>query len=186
MNILLAFAPFIAFVFLERTLGAEPGLAGAAAVALALLIYDALIRQRTPKVLEIGTVILFGALASYGAVNGMDWSVAGVRLAVDGGLLLIVLVSMAIRQPFTLQYARETSPRELWDQPDFIRTNYVITAVWDAAFAIMVAVDLAWLVMPNLPPRVVIIVTLLAIVGAVKFTGWYPHRVRAAASPRHS
>jgi hypothetical protein len=30
----------------------------------------------------------------------------GVRLRVDGGLLLIVLVSLAIGKPFTLQYAR--------------------------------------------------------------------------------
>jgi hypothetical protein len=186
MNILLAFAPFIAFVLVERTVGAEPGLAVAAAAALVLLIYDTLIRHRSPKVLEIGTVILFGALALYGVVYGMDWSIAGVRLAVDGGLLLIVLVSTAIRQPFTLQYAREKASPDLWDQPNFIRTNYVITAVWGAAFAIMVAVDLAWLVMPSLPPRVIIIVTLLAIVGAAKFTGWYPHRVQAGASVRHS
>ncbi len=91
-----------------------------------------------------------------------------------------------MRQPFTLQYARETAPRELWEQPDFIRTNYVITTVWAAAFALMAAVDLAWVVTPNLPPQVVILVTVLAIAGAVKFTGWYPDRVQAAALLRRS
>jgi hypothetical protein len=35
---------------------------------------------------------------------------------------------------------------------------------------------------PEVPQRVGIIVTILALVGAIKFTGWYPERVRAANS----
>jgi hypothetical protein len=105
MNILLAFSPFIVFVVLQRLIGIETGLLGAAAMSLLLLARDAVIRRKMPKVLEIGTVLLFGALALYGSVTEAAWPIAGVRLAVDAGLLLIVLVSMAIGQPFTLQYA---------------------------------------------------------------------------------
>ena len=57
------------------------------------------------------------------------WSVVGVRALVDAGLLLIVLVSMAIGRPFTLQYAREQVAPEFWNSPEFVRTNYVITAI---------------------------------------------------------
>jgi hypothetical protein len=45
---------------------------------------------------------------------------------VDVGLLVIVVVSMAMRSPFTLKYAREQVPAELWNKPDFLHTNYVI------------------------------------------------------------
>lgn len=152
-------------------------------MSLLLLAKDALIQRKIPKVLEIGTLLLFGALALYGALAGAAWSIAGVRLAVDAGLLFIVLVSIAIGQPFTLQYARESVPQEFWRQPEFVRTNVIITAAWAAAFAVMVAVDLAWLLIPTLPQRVVIIVTVLALLGAVKFTGWYPDH-RHSASPR--
>jgi hypothetical protein len=182
MNILLAFSPFLVFVVLERLIGVEPGLLGAVATSLLLLTWEVVIRRRTPKVLEIGTMLLFGALALYGGVTGAVWSIAGVRLAVDAGLLLIVLVSMAIGQPFTLQYARESAPPGLWRQAEFVRVNVVITAVWAAAFASMAVIDLAWLMIPTLPPRLVAIATVLALFGAVKFTGWYPDRKRAASA----
>jgi hypothetical protein len=115
-------------------------------------------------------------------VTGAAGSIAGVRIAIDAGLLLIVLVPIAIGQPFTLQYARESVPPALWRQTEFVRVNVVITAVWAAAFAAMAIIDLAWLMIPTLPPRVVIIATVLALFGAVKFTGWYPDRKRAASA----
>ena len=67
-------------------------------------------------------------------------------------------------------------------EAEFVRVNVVITAVWAAAFAAMAVIDLAWLMIPTLPPRVVIIATVLALFGAVKFTGWYPDRKRAASA----
>jgi hypothetical protein len=69
------------------------------------------------KVLEVGSLALFGALLLYTLIAAPDWTVATVRLAVDGGLLAIVLVSLAIGMPFTLQYARESVPKELWTSP---------------------------------------------------------------------
>jgi hypothetical protein len=181
MGILLAFAPFIVFAVLDRLVGATTGLIAGAAVSAAFLLRDLVTPGRTPKVLEIGTVILFGVLAVY-AIFGGATSIVGVRLPVDAGLLLIVLASIAIREPFTLQYARETVAREHWGSAEFIRTNYVITAVWALAFGVLVVADLVLLYAPELPPRVGIIATVLALVAAVKFTGWYPEHERAKAA----
>ena len=102
----------------------------------------------------------------------------GVRLCVDAGLLLIVLFSMAVGRPFTLQYHREQVAREFWDSPEFVRTNYVITAVWAFAFAVMVVAEIAILYVPDLSPRAGIIAIIVALVCAVKFTGWYPERAK--------
>lgn len=176
MNILLAFAPFLAFAVLDRLVDATTGLLAGAAVAIALLARDALSRNKKVKVLEVGTAIFFGGLAVYTLLAKPAWSIVGVRLCVDAGLLVIVLVSMAVRQPFTLQYAREGVAKELWDTPEFIRVNYVITAVWAVAFAIMVVADLVMLYLPNVPMRVGIWVTIAALYGAIKFTSWYPNR----------
>ena len=180
MGILLAFAPFIAFAVVDRISGSTEGLVAGAVVSAALLLRD-LIRGRTVRVLEIGTAILFGGLALYALLSRPSWSVIGVRLVVDVGLLLIVLASLAIRRPFTLQYAWEQVAPALWTSPEFVRTNYVITAVWALAFAVMVTAELVLLYMPGVPPRAGIIAIVLALVGAVKFTGWYPERQRAGA-----
>jgi hypothetical protein len=180
MGILPAFAPFIAFAVVDRLSGPTEGLVVGAVVSAALLARD-LVRGRTAKVLEIGTAILFGGLALYALLSRPSWTVIGVRLVVDAGLLLIVLASLALRRPFTLQYAREQVAPELWDAPEFVRTNYVITAVWSLAFAVMVAAELVLLYVPSIPPRAGIIAIVLALVGAVKFTGWYPKRQRAGA-----
>jgi len=181
LNILLAFAPFIAFAVIDRTVGITEGLVAGALVSAALLVRDR-IGGKTPKVLEVGSALLFGGLALYTLLGRPAWSIVGVRLWVDAGLLAIVLASIAIRMPFTLQYARETVPRELWDKPGFVRTNTIITAAWAAAFAVLVAADLVMLYAPEVPQRYGIIATILAIVGAVRFTDWYRERARSAAA----
>jgi hypothetical protein len=181
MGILLAFAPFFVFVIIERTIGITTGLMAAAAVALILFLKDVLTRKEI-KVLDAGTLVLFGGLALYARTAHPDWSVIAVRLRVDIGLLLIVLASIALRKPFTMQYAREQVAQEFWSSPEFLRINNVITAAWAAAFAIMVAAEAALLYVPAVPRRIGILVTVLAIVAAIKFTSWYPERNDAKTS----
>jgi hypothetical protein len=178
MGILLAFAPFIVFAIVDRLIGPTEGLIVGALVSMALLLRDWITPGRAPKILEIGTSVLFGGLALYALLEAPSWSIIGVRLCVDVGLLLIVLVSLAVGRPFTLQYAREQVPPEFWSNSKFVRTNTMITVIWALAFAVMVIAELALLYIPEMPPRIGVIAVILALVGAVKFTGWYPERVR--------
>jgi hypothetical protein len=184
MQILLAFSPFVVFVVMERIAGGIAGLMAAAIVSAALLAREIFGTGKMVKVLELGTFLLFSGLAIYAKLAGAVWSIFEVRLRVDAGLLLVVLVSMLIRQPFTLQYAREQVARELWSTPGFIRINYIITGVWAAAFAIMVAADLLLLYKPSLPPIIGIVATIGALWGAGTFTAQYPeHRREQASKP---
>ncbi|HVE22976.1 MAG TPA: hypothetical protein VNC39_13460 [Acidocella sp.] len=61
-----------------------------------------------------------------------------------------------------------------------MRTNYVITGAWAVAFTLMVLAELALLYVPTLPHRIGVIVIIAALIGAVKFTGWYPEHVRSS------
>jgi hypothetical protein len=181
MGMLLAFAPFIVFAVLDHLVGPAGALTAGSAVSAALIMRDLIRLDRDPKILEVGTFFLFGVLAMFVLVQGnADVSVIGVRLGVDAGLLAIVLVSMAIGRPFTLQYAKENVPPELWNTPEFLRTNYILSGAWALAFAVIVAAEAALLFEPHMSHRVGILLIVAALVGAFKFTAWYPAHRRTA------
>jgi len=172
---LLGFAPFVAFAVAANIWGAMSGLMIGAAMSAALLVKD-LLRRQQPKILEIGTFLMFAGLLVWAKLFPSPLTVLTVRLRVDVGLLLIVLVSLAIAKPFTLQYARERVPEERWKSPQFLRINLIVTGVWALAFACIVAADLMMVYMANVPLRVGIVVTVAALYGAYRFTDWYPKR----------
>jgi len=180
MSILLGLSPFIAFFLLMRLVSPIAGLAAAFAVSV-LLGLRQWRRRETVKLLEVGSLILFGLLVLYTLVAAPAWTVATVRLAVDGGLFLIVMVTLAIDRPFTLQYARERVPQAFWVSPLFIATNRRISAAWAAAFAVMTAADAAAQYVEAIPLWIDIAATIAAFAAALWFTQWYPALVRRRA-----
>ncbi len=186
MSILLSLSPFAVFFLLMRHHSPIAGLVGALVVSLVLL---ARMRRRREavKILEVGTLALFALLTAYTWIGSPNWTVATVRLAVDVGLLAIVLVSLAIGQPFTIQYARERVPEQFWALPVFFTTNLIISATWAGAFAVMVAADAAAEWIPAIPLWIDIGASLAALGGAIWFSNWYPAEVQrrrlAAAAP---
>jgi hypothetical protein len=172
MGILLAFAPFIAFaVVAEIWSGAMALLAGAGVSAI--LLARGFLDWRRVKILEAGTFLMFAGLALLTALNPVVWSIVEIKLRVDAGLLCIVLISIMVRQPFTLQYAREETPPEIWNNQAFIRANFIITTVWAIAFAAMVGADVLLVYQPRLPSVISVAVTIGALLTAYKFTDWY-------------
>jgi energy-coupling factor transporter transmembrane protein EcfT len=79
-----------------------------------------------------------------------------------------------------LQYAREQVAPAVWSSAQFARTNYIITAVWALAFLVMVMAELALLYVPAWPHSIGVTAIILALVGAMKFSGWYPEHVRGS------
>ncbi|MGS1108689.1 hypothetical protein ACVCNH_20695 [Achromobacter anxifer] len=180
MNILLAFAPFIVFVIIERTVGVLEGLAAGAFVSAGLVLRDWLSPERRIKILETGTLLLFTGLTLYAPMaDGDSWTIAQARLRVDAGMLILVLLTLVLRRPFTLEYARETEPEYVWKNRRYARMNYAVAAAWALGFATMVAADALLLYRPQLPQAIAIAVTVAALAGAMKFTAWYPDRVSA-------
>lgn len=101
----------------------------------------------------MGMLLAFAPFLAFAVIDRLagpsEGLVAGAVVA--AGLLAIVLASMALGRPFTLQYAREQVPPEHWDSPEFLRTNAIIAAVRALAFAVMVAAELALLALPGMP-----------------------------------
>jgi hypothetical protein len=177
MAFFLILAPFATFSLLMLVAPAVPSLIAGAAVATATIAYD-LAGGRSVKMLAAGSAILFTALAGYFALADSAWSSTVIRLAVDAGTLTIILLSIAARTPFTLQYAREAVDAETAKLPAFLMANYIITAAWAAAIVLMAAANLFAFYLPSLPLWIGIAIGFAARNAAVYFTNWYPHYLR--------
>src|ERR1700710_3049724 len=116
MTIFLILAPFAAFALLMLVASAATSLFAGAAIAAAIIGCE-VFRGRSVKMLAAGAVIMFSALGCYISLIDADWSATEVRLAFDIGTLAMALGSIAIRAPFTLQYAREIVDAETMKTP---------------------------------------------------------------------
>ena len=137
----------------------------------------------TPKVLDLGALVLFGALAVF-AASGLDHlSIPVVRLVVDVGLVVIAAISLLIGRPFTLGYTPGQTPADPRARAIYLRTHAIITAVWMAAFAVLAVADALMQWVPAIPLWADIGVMVVAFWSAIRFTGTYPERVRARFAP---
>jgi len=179
MSILFGFTPFILFALLA-SVSMSLALWVAFAASFTLGIRD-FARTKTLRILDIGGIVLFGALALYVGFIQPGLKIQTVRLVVDCGLLLIALGSIVLRNPFTLAYARESTPREIWATPAFLRANYVITAVWTTAFALTCAADAVANFDNAFPYSLDVAIGLAALGLAVIFTARYRAHLRMQA-----
>jgi hypothetical protein len=178
MTIFLILAPYGAFAFLMLVASAATSLFAAAAICLAIIVFD-MVRGRSIKILGAGSVITFVAVGSYVWLVTPGMSVSAVKFSVDAGVLLAILLSIAIRRPFTLQYALEEVDAETARLPGFIRANFIITWAWAAAMLAMTIGNVALIYMPGLPIWSSLLVAFAARNSAVYFTKWYPEYRKA-------
>ena len=178
MMIFLILAPFGAFTTLMLVASAAVSLFAAAAICLMVIAYD-ILRGRSIKMLGAGSVILFAALGFYLTLVDSSLSSSAVKLTVDAGVFAISLMSLAIRQPFTLQYAREMVDTETAKLPSFMKSNYIITWAWTAALLLMVMANVLMIYVPGLPLWSGLAIAFAARNTAVYFTRWYPQYRRA-------
>jgi hypothetical protein len=153
-----------------------------------LFIYLRLKRGSSLKALEVfevayfGTLAIVGLLASDHLVSWLEtWSGEMSSLA----LAAFTFGSLLAGNPFTLPYAKETTPREYWDSPVFLRINRVITLAWALAFTVAAAAGLYGNSVLNQPDNfwTAWIIPIAALLFAFSFSEWYPE-VASAEAPR--
>ncbi|MEI6633019.1 MAG: hypothetical protein WCP22_04275 [Chlamydiota bacterium] len=172
MGILLSFAPWLLYWGLLSFHRLESAaIAGLAATLIMVIVEVA--RGRSLKILPAGSLVYFLLLAlaipSLGARPVGRW----VDLAGGAALALIVLISILVGKPFTLQYARETAPRERWNDPVFFRKNLVISWVWFGAFLVNLGVPVSKRLGLELPLIANWVVSMCTFIAAMRFTHWY-------------
>ncbi|MEU8894525.1 hypothetical protein [Nocardia sp. NPDC048505] len=177
MSYLRTFAPWIVFA-------AVPGAywQWAALTALALAVLELVLRTRAGSepaelVLEFGAALFFAAITVLAFADPRTGLHAYVPAMSHTVLAVVAGVSLAAGVPFTLAIAKQSAPEEVWEEPLFIRLNYVLTSVWTACF-VLGAVALTLLA--HAPgPRFAAMVTVFVV--PVVFTLRYVAHVRARA-----
>jgi hypothetical protein len=176
MGIFLSFLPWIVFWVLSGRDNYHIAVLAATAVVIFLNVKG--IKQRRIKILDLGTLIFFIILAGISFSHEAAWIDHYSAPLSDVAMFLIALISLVIRKPFTLQYAYEQVDQEFWNTPGFYTTNRTISTVWCAAFAMNTVLSYLYVKHPYMLDW---IIHILVLVGAIKFTSWYPDFIRARA-----
>ena len=135
------FAPWIVYWVL---VGNTPFLTAVLVPLLLSVLINgiALARHQPVMVLEAGTAVVFAVFVVMSLTLSDDFLERWLQPLGNAGLFLIVLISILIGKPFTLQYARKSTPRELWDEPGFVYVCWLLAWVWAAAMGFMTIVSL--------------------------------------------
>jgi hypothetical protein len=180
-------APWIAMSLLAGPGRFEESVATALGLSI-LFIYLRLKRGGSLKPLEVFEVAYFGSLAVIGLLASDDlirwlekWSGEMSSLA----LAAFTFGSLLAGNPFTLPYAKETTPREYWESPIFLSVNRIISLVWALAFTVAAAAGLYGNSILEQPDNfwTAWIIPIAALLFAFSFSEWYAD-VASAGAPR--
>jgi phytoene dehydrogenase-like protein len=141
-----------------------------------------LIVRRSLMIMDAVTLLYF-------VVGFVSIFLLGSTLFLRFGGLLVYLVlcvmafgSLALRNPFTYQYAKQDWPREIWDHPLFRSTNNRVTGFWGFIFLVgalcyeigpVIGSIFVSAVLPNL-------LLGLGIAFSIAYPKWYPKKALQA------
>jgi all-trans-retinol 13,14-reductase len=110
--------------------------AGLMGVALTVVVVATQYRGRAIKLMDCTSLSYF-VVATILIVGGRAGDLQRNHQVVVWGLFAVVAwITLAVRAPFTLQYTRPNTSPAIWDNPDFLRMNRNMTAVWAAIFTL--------------------------------------------------
>jgi hypothetical protein len=134
---LAGFLPWIIFWVVSGPSTWEVAAVGALIAAVIVAIPDAM-RPGGVKILDLGTIGFFAALSILAIFldrSDLSWLEDWSQFISSIALAAIAFISLAFT-PFTEQYARDTTPRELWNTPGFKRINRRLTFFWAVVFTL--------------------------------------------------
>lgn len=88
--------------------------------------------------LTVFGVVFFGVLLVVRVLVGAGvetWLSTWTGEMSNIALTVFALTTLVLRRPFTLSYAKDMTPEEYWETTGFRRINFIVSAVWAAAFA---------------------------------------------------
>jgi hypothetical protein len=143
-----------------------------------------LLDLRRLKVLDVATIVFFAALVIVALVTSRQdlATLDQYSQALSSGALgLIALGSVLVGHPFTVDYAREQAPPEVWHTAAFKKINLVLSLVWTVVFLLCAGLGLASVHVhtKGLQDWLNWYIPIALIVIGIRLNTWYPNHVRA-------
>lgn len=170
-KMLLSFAPWLSFLIIAH--GSMFRLKAGIIVAALLSLVMAVTKLHRGVIMWVGLAFFSYAIAAVLLLNNM-WTVRHMGVLANGALALGTWVGIVMKRPFTLEYAREHTDPALWDNPVFLRTNYLLTGVWAIVFSINAGMALQRSLRPVLPALVYELISYSLLILAMFVSTWYP------------
>ncbi|NCC41301.1 MAG: hypothetical protein EOM21_18095 [Gammaproteobacteria bacterium] len=178
-KLLLAFSPWLAFLVIahDSLFRLQLGLG----VALALSVILGLTGIHRGVILWAG--LIFFTFASIAVIGFQHrWTIQHMGVLASGMLATATWLSVLIRKPFTLDYARAHTDPSLWNDPVFLRTNRILTSAWGVIFTLNALLAVGKMQSYLLEPWQYEIITYVLLVSGAVLTSWYPKRVKSRAA----
>jgi hypothetical protein len=117
--------------FAESSQWIEAALAG---LAISLFILAMQYRRQSVKTMDCTSTAYFAFIALTASAGATPLIQHYHLPFVWGVFAAVAWVTILLGSPFTIEYAREQAPREVWTHPLFRRMNFQMTAVWALIF----------------------------------------------------
>jgi len=131
-GLILAFSPWILFAIITsgHTL---LRLKVAVIVSFITVVILGLTKIHRGLILWAGVIFFTFNLIAVVIMNNA-WVAKHMGILASGTLAIAAWLSILIRHPFTLAYARASVESKEWGSPVFIRTGYIMTGFWGIIF----------------------------------------------------
>ncbi|MFI9251727.1 hypothetical protein [Streptomyces sp. NPDC053069] len=178
-GVFLSFAPWIIFGVVASPSTWE--YAALAALVASIVLSGGDMLRGTLRILDMTGIVFFAVLTVLGLAlaRGQLLWVETYAQVISNGLVAVVALGSLFGDPFTAQYARESTPRDVWDSPVFKHINQVLTVVWGTAFALMTLSTWLAIRFPAQDDWFNWVVPIALLVVAVKVTERYPESYKA-------
>jgi len=180
-SMVMAFAPWVSFKILISLPIMDPifmvklGIV----VAAAICAYQARIGLHKGALMW-GGLLFFGFALITVPIMDNRWVVQHLGVLSHGTLASFTWLSILLKKPFTLEYAKMHVDSSLWDSPVFVRKNNILTGVWGCAFTVSFINAVLKLTLFPDSGSVFEIIDNSVLVGAALFTSQYTKKKEAS------
>ncbi len=132
------------------------------------------IKRRDVKTMEAVTLGYFIVHATLTLVLGSSFLKIYGPIANSLVLAGMAFATLAVKNPFTYQYAKEDWDKSYWNDPAFIRINMIITSVWGGIFTLNTLLGMLAVIFPAQKLLLTVILSNVGVVAGIIFSNRFP------------
>lgn len=176
LDLVISFLPFIAFAALAGHSLLRLEMAIVACLALTLLVNFKQLRQGF--ILAWGMLAFFSTSAVFTIVLKNIWFMTHLGILAPATLAAVAWVSLWVGRPFVLQIARQSTPEDRWNTPQFTAACRYMTKVWGWLFVFSTLVAAAQFFHAGLPHWMYSTLSTGSTLGGIAYTEWFKYSKR--------